>query len=534
MSPWQAAPDSLTAQDTDAAGNTGTSNTVVYTPNTTVPGVLSMTTWGSWITNGVGDPNAGKLVTLTVTFSEAVNVTGSPTLSLNDGGSASYNNGSGTSALTFNYTVAASQNTSSLTVTSLNIPPGASIQDAALNNADVSGATNYTPAGPLQIDTTAPVVTISNTGGPTNQATQTLTGTVDMADAGSTVKVFDGTTQVATTTVSSTGSWSTNVALASGSNSLTAQDTDAAGNTGTSNAVVYTLNTTVPVVTSITTSGAGITNGVGDLNAGKLVTLTVTFSEVVNVTGSPTLSLNDGGSASYNNGSGTSALTFNYTVAASQNTSALHRDLAEYPSGSEHPGCGILNNADVSGATNYTPAGPLQIDTTAPVVTISNTGGPTNQATQTLTGTVDMADAGSTVKVFDGTTQVATTTVSSAGSWSTNVALASGSNSLTAQDTDAAGNTGTSNTVVYTLNTTVPVVTSITTSGAGITNGVGDLNAGKLVTLTVTFSEVVNVTGSPTLSLNDGGSASYNNGLARARSPSTTRWRQVKTPPLSP
>ena len=216
-----------------------------------------------------------------------------------------------------------------------------------------------------------------------------------MADAGSTVKVFDGTTQVATTTVSSTGSWSTNVALASGSNSLTAQDTDAAGNTGTSNTVVYTLNTTVPVVTSITTSGAGITNGVGDLNAGKLVTLTVTFSEAVNVTGSPTLSLNDGGSASYNNGSGTSALTFNYTVAASQNTSVFTADLAEYPSGSEHPGCGIeqcrcvgrdqLHPGRAFADRHHRSRGDDQQHGRADQ--------PGQQA-QMLTGTVDMADAG--------------------------------------------------------------------------------------------------------------------------------------------
>jgi hypothetical protein len=34
---------------------------------------------------------------------------------------------------------------------------------------------------------------------------------------------------------------------------------------------------------SVTTSGTGVTNGNGDLNAGKTVTLTVKFSEVVTV-----------------------------------------------------------------------------------------------------------------------------------------------------------------------------------------------------------------------------------------------------------
>ena len=40
----------------------------------------------------------GDIVTLTLTMSEAVTVTGTPTLSLNDGGTASYTGGSGTNA----------------------------------------------------------------------------------------------------------------------------------------------------------------------------------------------------------------------------------------------------------------------------------------------------------------------------------------------------------------------------------------------------------------------------------------------------
>ena len=42
---------------------------------------------------------------------------GTPTLTLNDGGTATYAGGSGTNALTFSYTVAAGQNTSGLAVT---------------------------------------------------------------------------------------------------------------------------------------------------------------------------------------------------------------------------------------------------------------------------------------------------------------------------------------------------------------------------------------------------------------------------------
>src|SRR5207249_966448 len=79
---------------------------------------------------------------------------GTPTLSLNDGGTATYTGGSGSSALTFSYTVAAGQNTSDLTLTAFNLGT-ATVTDAAANAAVLTGAVTN-PAGTLQIDTTAP------------------------------------------------------------------------------------------------------------------------------------------------------------------------------------------------------------------------------------------------------------------------------------------------------------------------------------------------------------------------------------------
>ena len=81
---------------------------------------------------------------------------------------------------------------------------------------------------------------------------------------------------------------------------------------------------------SVVASGSGIDgSGNGDLNAGHLVTLTINMSEVVTVAGGvPTLSLNNGGTASYTGGSGSNALTFSYTVGAGDDTS----DLAVTPS----------------------------------------------------------------------------------------------------------------------------------------------------------------------------------------------------------
>ena len=93
---------------------------------------------GTGISNGAGDLDAGKIVTLTLTMGEAVTVSGgTPTLTLNDGGTATYTGGSGTSALTFSYTVGAGQNTADLAVTAVSAN-AASIIDGAGNAANFS------------------------------------------------------------------------------------------------------------------------------------------------------------------------------------------------------------------------------------------------------------------------------------------------------------------------------------------------------------------------------------------------------------
>ena len=58
------------------------------------------------------------------------------------------------------------------------------------------------------------------------------------------------------------------------------------------------VDTTTPTVSSVAASA-------GDYNAGKALMLTLNMSEAVNVTGTPTLALNDGGSATYASGTGT-------------------------------------------------------------------------------------------------------------------------------------------------------------------------------------------------------------------------------------
>ena len=81
------------------------------------------------------------------------------------------------------------------------------------------------------------------------------------------------------------------------------------------------------------------------LDAGKAVTLTVNLSEAVTVAGgTPTLTLNDGGTATYASGSGTSVLTFSYTVGAGQDTTELQATAVNLGSATITDGAGNAAN----------------------------------------------------------------------------------------------------------------------------------------------------------------------------------------------
>jgi hypothetical protein len=107
--------------------------------------------------NGVAD--IGQNVTITVNLSEAVTVSGAPTLTLNDGGVAVYSGGSGSSVLTFTYLVLPTNTSvSSLTVTTVNLN-GGSIQDASGNaaNLSLSGLSQSGPQIQIPADTVAEI-----------------------------------------------------------------------------------------------------------------------------------------------------------------------------------------------------------------------------------------------------------------------------------------------------------------------------------------------------------------------------------------
>jgi hypothetical protein len=125
-----------------------------------------------------------------------VTVSGTPTLSLNDGNTATYVSGSGTNALTFRTTVASTDtNTSALAITGVNLASGASIKDASGVAANLSAAvttfsglqvstSSTSPSTPSTPSSVAPVLTVAD-------STLSVTGRGGTVDLGVNVTTTD-------------------------------------------------------------------------------------------------------------------------------------------------------------------------------------------------------------------------------------------------------------------------------------------------------------------------------------------------------
>jgi hypothetical protein len=172
-----------------------TSGAVFANPSGTTPIIVSTPPVVSAVTAvtaspGTGTEGVGTVIVLTVAFNAAQVVAGTPTLSLNDGGSAVYTGGSGTSSLTFTYKVGSSdQVVAALAVTGVNLPAGASIKDAS-GTASILTAANVTLPG-LAINPTpapAPAPTVVADSASTPQGTPvSINVLADDTDPGGTI-----------------------------------------------------------------------------------------------------------------------------------------------------------------------------------------------------------------------------------------------------------------------------------------------------------------------------------------------------------
>ncbi|TWC07571.1 hypothetical protein FBZ93_101865, partial [Bradyrhizobium macuxiense] len=363
---------------------------VVVTP-TVLPTIDSIVASGSGITNGVGDLNAGHILTVTVDFSDAVIVNtagGIPTLNLNDGGTATYAGGSGTNQLIFSYTVGAGQNAANLAVSGVNL-------DGAIIPADLSGA-DVTFNG-LQIDTTAPGSTVYDVASDFEQGFTSHSNPNGVWSYGYSsgftgpVTLYDQTAQPGVDGPNAQYWLSSSVNIGESPaakfndgptrddgnvNFLPDQFLLVSGIGGQYSDLVFTAPATGEY--SLATTFRGDQYGIGTV-VGVIENGNVIFSSRVSYEGQ--------------------LVPFNETLSLSAGDELVF---------SVGPGGGLQNTGLSVSVTELAPA-PTD---TAVVNGFVNAAHDT--ATQELTGT---AEAGSTVTVYDGTTQLGTTTAAPDGSW---------------------------------------------------------------------------------------------------------------------
>ncbi len=251
----------------------------------------------------------------------------------------------------------------------------------------------------------------SNTDNITSDTTPAFSGT---SEAGSTVTMYDGATKVGTGVAGVDGAWTiTTSSLASGTHSITARETDVAGNVSVASAPLAVVIDKIVATPSrpvlATSSDSGVSN-TDHLTNVRTPTFTGTAEAGSVVT------LFDGSTA-----------IATATASASGAWSIVSTPLAD----------GIHNITDkaVDAAGNSSTASPVlavTTDTQHPVAP-SFTGG-------TVISLLGKGEAGDTVTVSDGSNKLGTATVGGLGNWNMLFIRGTAPRVLTAVETDRAGN----------------------------------------------------------------------------------------------
>ncbi|MCX7748346.1 MAG: stalk domain-containing protein [Clostridia bacterium] len=528
-------------------------------------------------TNSNGSYKAGDVISITLDFTQAVNVTGTPQLALNCGGTANYSSGTGTATLTFSYTVQVSDNVSDLNYSSTNALSlnGGSMKDSSNNNASLAlpATDNASSLGGnknIALDNTPPTVSsVSSTAvngtykvgdlipvtvqfpEPVNitGTPQLALNTGDIIDyisgGGTSTLTFNYTVGVGDNT-SDLNYLATNSLTLNGGTIKDAANHDAdltlpatvgAGSLGANKDII--VDGIAPTVNNVTSPNLNGTYKVGDS-----ISITVTFTESVTVTGTPQLSLNTGKTVNYVSGSGTNTLTFNYTVGAGDITSDLNyantgslmlnggsiKDAAGNNAGTTLPALAAAGSLGTNKAIVVDGVAPTVINVTSSNGNGSYKAGDVIGITVTLsdpvvvTGTPQISvNTGKTVNYSSGSgtdTLTFNYTVGAGDSAvdlnyvnSTSLVLNSGTIKdeagnnavLTLPAVDGAGALGTNRNIV--IDTGAPQISNVTSA-----NGNGTYKIGDIIGITVHFQEPVNVTGTPQLVLNTGRTVNYTSG----------------------
>ena len=356
----------------------------------------------------------GVVLQVTVTFNEAVTVTGTPTLGVTIGTSnknVAYTTGSGTATLLFEYTIAAGDadtNGVSIAANQL-VLNGGTIADAEGHAADVTHRALDTQAA-HKVDGIVPTVATPNgirisstpssndtyTAGETLQVQVTFTENVAVTNtpevtlkigASDELAAYKRGTGTKTLVFAYTvlPGYTDTDGIEIEANKLSLNDgtiTDAAGNpaslthtalpTQTGHKVDATQPPPLDPQQVVPTVSSVVLRSTGPYSVGDTIEVTVATSESISVMGDPNLTLVVGAAnrtARYNRGSMSAALVFRYTVAAGEADTdgvAVKANSLTLNGGTLKNGSGKALVLDHSGITN---AGTSHaVDTTAPTV----------------------------------------------------------------------------------------------------------------------------------------------------------------------
>lgn len=460
---WSAVPAALaegtytaTASQTDAAGNTTTTAGTTFTIDRTAP-VVTLTS-----------PAAGAFTTTTPTLS------GSAGAGLGDASTIALTiyAGTGTGGAVVQ-TTSATRSGAAWSKTATALAQGTYTVTAT--QADAAGNTTTTAGTTFTVDTLAPGVTLTSPAANAfvGTATPTLSGA---AGAGAsdlttvTLRIYAGTgtggALLQTVPVTRSGAaWSATAStLVPGTYTATASQADAAGNQATTAGTTFTVDLTAPPVTLTSPApGAYVTttkptlSGTAGSATGDSATVTVKIYA----------------------GTGTGG-TLTQTVAVTRSGAAWSKALTTALA--QGTFTATATQADAAGNSTTTGGTTFIVDSVAPVATVTTPAANafTNNTSPTLAGAAgNLSGDGSivTVKVYAGTTATGIpvqtlTTARSGTAWSTTATppLTAGAYTLTASQTDAAGNTGTSAARTFTVDLTAPVVTLAAPAAGATTN----------------------------------------------------------------
>ncbi len=313
------------------------------------------------------------------------------------------------------------------------------------SQTDPTGST-ATATVSFTLDRVAPVVSmalVADTGGSASDAITSNPAVKGTGRPNAVVTLAEGGAALGTTMADATGAWSfTPAGLSDGAHVLSASQADLAGNTGTA-ILSFTLDATPPPISVelVADTGSSASDG-------------ITSNPEVKGVGQP-----------------------NTVVTLKEGAAALGTTMADGSGAWSYTPAGLADGAHVLSASQTDLAGntgaaalSFTLDATPPsisVALVADTGGSATDAITSNPAVKGVGQANTLVTITEGGVTLGTAMADGSGAWSfTPAGLADGAHTLSASQTDLAGNTGAA-ALSFTLDATAPAVNTALVADTG-------------------------------------------------------------------